>query len=83
MIRAPHLVADTPAAAPLPKGAPRPWWEGRPFVAAMILLAFLPLTLVTVGGLLGLLAGCGVAAGSSPQLVSRPTPTRARLPCRK
>lgn len=43
MIRTPHLLADAPAAAALPKGAPRPWWEGRPFVAAMILLAFVPL----------------------------------------
>ena len=31
-----------PAAPPSPPG-PRPWWEGRPFVAAMILLAFVPL----------------------------------------
>ena len=59
MIRAPHLLAETPAAAPLPKGAPRPWWEGRPFVAAMILLAFVPLIypaippLVDVGGHMG------------------------------
>ncbi len=30
-----------PAAPPSP--GPRPWWEGRPFVAAMILLAFVPL----------------------------------------
>ncbi len=30
-----------PAAPPSP--GPRPWWEGRPFVAAMILLAFIPL----------------------------------------
>src|SRR5687768_14728352 len=48
-----------PAAAPLPKGAPRPWWEGRPFVAAMILLAFVPLLypgippLVDIGGHMG------------------------------
>ena len=59
MIRAPHLLAEEPAAAALPKGAPRPWWEGRPFVAAMILLAFVPLLypvippLVDVGGHMG------------------------------
>ena len=43
MIERPDLIAHEAAPAPLPKGAPRPWWEGRPFVAAMILLAFLPL----------------------------------------
>ncbi|HTG78220.1 MAG TPA: hypothetical protein VL553_01315, partial [Sphingomicrobium sp.] len=38
---------------------PRPWWEGRPFVAAMILLAFIPLAypaippLVDIGGHMG------------------------------
>ena len=59
MIRTPHLLAQEPAAAPLPKGAPRPWWEGRPFVAAMILLAFVPLLypqippLVDIGGHMG------------------------------
>ena len=58
-MRAPHLLADTPAAAPLPKGAPRPWWEGRPFVAAMILLAVVPLLypaippIVDIGGHMG------------------------------
>ncbi len=58
-MRAPQLVAETPAAAPLPKGAPRPWWEGRPFVAAMILLAFVPLLypaippIVDIGGHMG------------------------------
>ena len=59
MIRTPHLLAEEPAAAALPKGAPRPWWEGRPFVAAMILLAFVPLIypvippLVDLGGHMG------------------------------
>jgi len=43
LIQTPHLLAQEPAAAALPKGTPRPWWEGRPFVAAMILLAFVPL----------------------------------------
>lgn len=58
-MRAPHLLADTPAADPLPRGAPRPWWEGRPFVAAMILLAFVPLVypaippIVDIGGHMG------------------------------
>ena len=57
MIAAPHL--PPPAAAALPKGAPRPWWEGRPFVAAMVLLAFVPLLypaippLVDIGGHMG------------------------------
>jgi len=59
LIAAPHLLAQEPAAAALPKGAPRPWWEGRPFVAAMILLAFVPLLypaippLVDIGGHMG------------------------------
>ena len=58
-MRAPHLVAEAPAAAALPKGSPRPWWEGRPFVAAMILLAFVPLIypaippIVDIGGHMG------------------------------
>jgi len=43
MIEVPELIAHEAAPAPLPKGAPRPWWEGRPFVAAMILIAFVPL----------------------------------------
>jgi hypothetical protein len=59
LIHAPHLLAQEPAAAALPKGTPRPWWEGRPFVAAMILLAFVPLLypqippLVDIGGHMG------------------------------
>ena len=59
MIHAPHLLAQEPAAAASPKGAPRPWWEGRPFVALMILLAFVPLLypqippLVDIGGHMG------------------------------
>jgi hypothetical protein len=57
LIAAPHL--PPPAAAALPKGAPRPWWEGRPFVAAMILIAFVPLLypaippVVDIGGHMG------------------------------
>ena len=59
MIHAPELIAHKPAPAALPKGAPRPWWEGRPFVVAMILLAFVPLLwptippLVDLGGHMG------------------------------
>ena len=70
MIRAPHLVADTPAAAALPKGSPRPWWEGRPFVAAMILLAFVPLLypaippIVDIGGHMGRYKVAADLAGS-------------------
>ena len=43
MAERPHLLASGAAAAPAPRGEPRPWWEGRPFVAAMILIAFVPL----------------------------------------
>ncbi|QDP19456.1 hypothetical protein [Sphingomonas xanthus] len=59
MMHPPHLLAQEPAAAAQPKGLPRPWWEGRPFVAAMILLALLPLLyptvppLVDIGGHMG------------------------------
>ena len=70
MIHAPHLLAQEPAAAALPKGSPRPWWEGRPFVAAMILLAFVPLLypqvppLVDVGGHMGRYKVAADLAGS-------------------
>lgn len=37
------FVAHEAAPEPLPPGSPRPWWESRPFVAAMILIAFVPL----------------------------------------
>ena len=59
MIHKPVFLAQTPAPAASPRGAPRPWWEGRPFVAAMILLAFVPLlwpaipALVDLGGHMG------------------------------
>ena len=43
MLGRPHFLAQAAAPAALPKGSPRPWWESRPFVAAMILLAFVPL----------------------------------------
>ena len=39
----PHLLASGAAAGPARKGESRPWWESRPFVAAMILIAFVPL----------------------------------------
>ena len=42
-MQTPEIIAHEAAADPSPKGAPRPWWEGRPYVAAMILLAFVPL----------------------------------------
>lgn len=54
MIHAPHFLADEAAPAALPKGTPRPWWEGRPFVAAMILLAFVPLLWPTIPPLVDL-----------------------------
>jgi hypothetical protein len=47
------------AAPPSRPGAARPWWEGRPFVAAMILIAFVPLLypaippIVDIGGHMG------------------------------
>jgi len=43
MSERPHLLASGAAAAPAPKGEPRPWWESRPFAVAMILIAFIPL----------------------------------------
>ena len=73
MIRAPHFLAEKPAAAALPKGVPRPWWEGRPFVAAMILLSLVPLIyptippIVDIGGHMGRYK---VAA----ELATNPTP---------
>jgi hypothetical protein len=59
VIHAPELVAHEAALAASPKGAPRPWWEGRPFVVAMILLAFVPFLwpsippVVDIGGHMG------------------------------
>lgn len=55
----PHLLASGAAAAPAPKGEPRPWWESRPFVAAMILLAFVPLIYPPVPPLVDLLGHMG------------------------
>ena len=43
MLTTTEVLAHAPAPAPAPKGAPRPWWEGRWFVAAMIVLAMVPL----------------------------------------
>ena len=54
----PHLLASE-AAAPASKGEPRPWWESRPFVAAMILLAFVPLLYPPVPPLVDLLGHMG------------------------
>ena len=48
-----------PAAPPARPGERRPWWEGRPFVATMILLAFVPFLypaippVVDIGGHMG------------------------------
>lgn len=59
MLTTPEIIAHEAAPAPTPRGTPRPWWEGRPFVAAMILLAFVPLLwptippLVDMGGHMG------------------------------
>ncbi len=55
----PHLLASGAAAAPAPRGVPRPWWESRPFVAAMILLAFVPLIYPPVPPLVDLLGHMG------------------------
>ena len=55
----PHLLASGAAAAPAPKGEPRPWWESRPFVAAMILIAFVPLLYPPVPPLVDLLGHMG------------------------
>jgi len=58
------------AAPPSRPGAARPWWEGRPFVAAMVLLAFVPLLypavppLVDVGGHMGRFKVAADLAGS-------------------
>ena len=55
----PHLLATGAAPAPAPKGEPRPWWEGRPFVAAMILIAFVPLIYPPLPPLVDLLGHMG------------------------
>ena len=55
----PHLLASGAAPAPAPKGEPRPWWESRPFVAAMILIAFVPLLYPPVPPLVDLLGHMG------------------------
>ena len=59
MSERPHLLASGAAAAPAPKGEPRPWWESRPFVAAMILIAFVPLLYPPVPPLVDLLGHMG------------------------
>ncbi|MEO6579871.1 MAG: hypothetical protein ABIN83_01805, partial [Sphingomicrobium sp.] len=55
----PHLLASEAAPAPAPKGEPRPWWESRPFVAAMILIAFVPLLYPPIPPLVDLLGHMG------------------------
>jgi len=69
----PHLLASEAAAAPAPKGEPRPWWESRPFAAAMILIAFVPLLYPPVPPLVDLLGHMGryrveLDLASSPDL---------------
>ncbi|WP_309603444.1 hypothetical protein [Sphingomonas sp.] len=69
----PHLLASEPAPPAAPKGEPRPWWESRAFVAAMIALAFVPLLYPPVPPLVDLLGHMGryrveLDVGSSPDL---------------
>ncbi len=59
MTERPQLLASEAAAAPAPKGEPRPWWESRPFAAAMILIAFVPLLIPPVPPLVDLLGHMG------------------------
>lgn len=59
MTERPHLLASGAAAAPTARGAPRPWWEGRPFAALMILLAFVPLLYPPLPPLVDLLGHMG------------------------
>lgn len=48
-----------PAAPPTPSGAPRPWWETRAFVVAMVLLAAVPLLYPPIPPLVDLLGHMG------------------------
>lgn len=48
-----------PAAPPTPPGVPRPWWETRAFVVAMVLLAAVPLLYPPVPPLVDLLGHMG------------------------
>jgi hypothetical protein len=48
-----------PAAPPAPPGVPRPWWETRAFVIAMVLLAAVPLLYPPVPPLVDLLGHMG------------------------
>ncbi len=48
-----------PAAPPSPPGAPRPWWETRAFVVAMVLLSAVPLLYPPVPPLVDLLGHMG------------------------
>ena len=61
------------AAPPHEAGAPRPWWETRPFVAALILLSMVPLLYPPVPPLVDLLGHMGryrvqLDVGTSPWL---------------
>lgn len=67
------ILAHEAAPAPAPRGAPRPWWETRWFVAAMILLAPVPLLYPQVPPLVDLLGHIAryrvqLDLGSSPDL---------------
>ena len=69
----PHLLASGAAAAPAPRGGPRPWWESRPFAAALVLLAFVPFLYPTVPPLVDLMGHMGryrveLDLASSPDL---------------
>ena len=48
-----------PAAPPTPPGIPRPWWESRAFVVAMVLLAAVPLLYPPLPPLVDLLGHMG------------------------
>lgn len=63
-----------PAAPPTPRGAPRPWWETRAFVVAMVLLAAVPLLYPPVPPLVDLLGHMGryrvMLDGDAPSLAA-------------
>ena len=67
------ILAHEAAPAATPKGAPRPWWETRWFVAGMILLALVPLLYPQVPPLVDLPGHMAryrveLDLGSSPEL---------------
>lgn len=63
-----------PAAPPAPPGTPRPWWETRAFVVAMVLLAAVPLLYPPVPPLVDLLGHMGryrvMLDGDAPSLAA-------------